>query len=142
MILNIISKNVHIDKKLQNILLKKYSNILNYNLKKNINNFFFTNFLMNFPVKKKLYTVLSSPHINKKAREQFIMVKHVKGLQFNINNHYNNLIYNYLYLYHNYKLNLLFKNYYNNIYLKNFYKISLNKFKKTKRVSINILYKI
>lgn len=85
----------------QNLVL--YIHIKTYHYK------YFENFLKNFqtiqhkfkpsvnkvsivhlPIKKKLYTVLRSPHVNKKAREQFNlkMYKMLIKISFNKINHF------------------------------------------------------
>lgn len=141
MLLNILLKNVHIDKKLQNILLKKYSNQFKYLSKKKLNSFFFKALSINFPIKRKLYTVLASPHINKKAREQFNIVKHSKSLQLNLFKYYNLKIYNFLIIYKNYNINQLLKNYNNILYFKNTYNLKLVKFN-NKNFNLSLKYKI
>ncbi|HEX9232552.1 MAG TPA: 30S ribosomal protein S10 [Blattabacteriaceae bacterium] len=37
------------------------------------------------PTKKKIYTVLRSPHVNKKSREQYLLPKHRRYLEINAN---------------------------------------------------------
>lgn len=142
MVLNLLIKNVHIDKKLQIILLKKYFFNLKYLSKNKLNSFLFKTGYINFPIKRKLYTVLASPHINKKAREQFYIVKYSKGLKISLDKNISNKILNYFFFYNNFMLNSLLKNYYNNLYLKNNYFFVLNKNNKKKNSIISIKYSL
>jgi len=142
MVVKVLVKNIHIDKKLQILFFKKYSNNFKYLIKNNLNYFFCKNNFISFPIKKNIYTVLASPHINKKAREQFALTKFIKGLQFNFNNYYNFKIYNYIFFYKNRILNSLLKNYYNNLYLKNTYNYVLVKKIKNHSKKISVSYNI
>lgn len=142
MILKISFKNIHIDKKLQNILLKKYSRELQYLSKNKLNNLFFKYINVNFPIKRKLYTVLASPHINKKAREQFAITKYIKSINVISYSFYNNRIYNYLFFYKNFIINKLLKNYYTNLYFKNNYSFYLQKNNKNNKQTLKIKFAI
>jgi small subunit ribosomal protein S10 len=58
------------------IILHAYDNLFLNKFILNLKNKFKINFIksftsVNLPIKIKKYTVLSSPHVNKKAREQF-----------------------------------------------------------------------
>lgn len=76
-----------------NLTLKSTQNINNfifkYKKKKTINNFF------QIKQKKKIFTVLKSPHINKKSRESFLLKNYIKKINipfFNIYKLFNFLI--------------------------------------------------
>ena len=85
--------------------LSYYDNNFLYKLLKNLNNILFKFFnyteikisIINFPNKSNLITVLRSPVIFKKSREQFKKFIYSKGISIKINNK-NNFIFIYIFL--------------------------------------------
>ena len=51
--------------------------------------------VINLPSKKSLYTILRSPHVNKKSREQFFLKSYKKVLYLYINQEYNKHLFKY-----------------------------------------------
>ncbi|WP_185864863.1 30S ribosomal protein S10 [Blattabacterium cuenoti] len=68
------------------IKLKSYDySLLDKSAKKIVNSVISTGVILNGPIplptEKKIYTILRSPHVNKKSREQFFLPTHKRLLQ-------------------------------------------------------------
>lgn len=117
MLLQYTLKNITVDKKNQLILTKKYLQESKYFFKNHLNYLFIDINKIILPIKTHKFTVLKSPHINKKARDQFQVKKYNLMLINKIHNNFNNRINYYLLTIINNKLSKIFKNIFNNLFL-------------------------
>jgi hypothetical protein len=142
MFIKLSIKSAHVNKNLQNIYLKNYCNNFKYLIKNKLKCYLINIQLLKYTQSNKKFTLLSSPHINKKARDQYIFILYRKVIKQRVDLQYNNYIYHYIIIFFNMYLNRINKNFYNVLKLNYKYNYLIKKKNEDLHSTKKLIYRI
>ena len=94
------------------------------------------------PKRVERFTVLRSPHVDKKARDQYIFILYRKVIKQRVDLQYNNYIYHYIIIFFNMYLNRINKNFYNVLKLNYKYNYLIKKKNEDLHSTKKLIYRI